>query len=103
MILQGEEKILTGNWKTLGNTGNFVIWIYADTTKICTIFLENLKSYLNKHRNGARTDTHKNEPLAYHCSFFLTHLVPGLHQKQNHSEILKNSTKKQSAKSYFTV
>ena len=49
MILQGEEKILTGNWKTLGNTGNFVIWIYADTTKICTIFLENLKSYLNKH------------------------------------------------------
>ena len=43
MILQGEEKILTGNWKTLGNnTGNFVIWIYADTTKICTIFLENL-------------------------------------------------------------
>ena len=49
MILQGVEKILTGNWKTLGNTGNFVIWIYADTTKICTIFLENLKSYLNKH------------------------------------------------------
>ena len=98
MILQGEEKILTGNWKTLGNTGNFVIWIYADTTKICTIFLENLKSYLNKHWIGARTDTHKNEPLAYHCSFFLTHpchLVPGLRQKQNHSEILKNSTKKQ--------
>jgi len=51
MILQGEEKILTGNWKTLGNTGNFVIWIYADTTKICTIFLENLKSYLNKTLN----------------------------------------------------
>ena len=61
MILQGEEKILTGNWKTLGNTGNFVIWIYADTTKICTIFLENLKSYLNKHESAhALTRTRMN-------------------------------------------